>query len=158
MQDYQVEKILDKFPGARRDKLIPILQEIQNSYGYLNEETIKQVGKHLRLPTGKIYGIATFYNQFSFVPRGKNHIRICHGSTCHVNGGRKLISELEKLLQLKHGETTRDGMFSLEIVACLGACSRSPVIEVNEEFFAYSDVASLKKIIGSIKKKSEEPG
>ena len=126
----QVDIILVKFPGARRDKLIPILQEIQNFYGYLNEQMIKKVSTHLKLPTSKIYGIATFYNQFSFVPWGKNHIRICHGTSCHVNGGASLIRELEKLLQLKHGETTRDGNFSLEIVACLGACSRSPMIEI----------------------------
>ena len=147
----QVEKILDRFPGARRDKLIPILQEIQNSYGYLNEDSIKRVGNHLKLPTSKIFGIATFYNQFSFIPRGKNHIRICHGSGCHVNGSAKLIGELEKLLQIKTGETTKDGIFSLEVVACLGACSRSPVVEVNDEFYTYTDLAGLRKIIESIK-------
>ena len=97
MPDEQVESILDRYPGARRDKLIPILQEIQSCHGYLNEETIKKVGKHLKLPTSKIYGIATFYNQFSFVPKGKNHIRICHGSSCHVNGGARLIKEVEKI-------------------------------------------------------------
>lgn len=151
-----VEKILDNYPGARRDKLIPILQEIQESMGYLNEETIKKVGRHLRLPTSKIYGIATFYNQFSFTPRGKYHIRICHGNACHVNGGSKLIRELEKLLQLKQGETTRDGLFSLEIAACLGACSRSPLIEINDEFYSFSDVTSIRKVIDSIIKTAAE--
>jgi NADH-quinone oxidoreductase E subunit len=152
----QVGKILENYPEARRDKLIPILQEIQECNGCLDEDSIKKVGKHLRLPTSKIYGIATFYNQFSFVPRGKNHIRICHGSTCHVNGAMKLIRELEKLLQIKHGETTKDGEFSLEIVACLGACSHSPVVEINEDFIACSDTVKLRKLIDSIKKNASE--
>jgi NADH-quinone oxidoreductase subunit E len=152
----QVEKILDRFPGARRDKLIPILQEIQNSYGYLTEDSIKRVGTHLKLPTSKIYGIATFYNQFSFIPRGKFHIRICHGSSCHVNGSAKLIRELEKILQLKNGDTTKDGIFSLEVVACLGACSRSPVVEVNDEFCTYTDLAGLRKIIESFRSNKAE--
>ena len=152
----QVEKILDKYPGARRDKLIPILQEIQNSYGYLTEDSIKRIGTHLKLPTSKIYGIATFYNQFSFIPRGKNHIRICHGSSCHVNGSEKLIRELEKLLQLKNGDTTKDGIFSLEVVACLGAGSRSPVIEVNDEFYSFTDLAGLRKIIESFSRNIAE--
>ena len=153
----QVEEILDKYPGPRRDKLIPILQEIQDCYGFLTEETIKRVGRHLRLPASKIYGIATFYNQFSFLPRGKYHIRICHGSACHVNGGIKLIRELEKLLHLKHGETTHDGLFSLEITACLGACSHSPVLEINEEFYSCNDGAGLRKVIDSVRKNTAEP-
>ena len=156
MSGNQVEKILDKYPRARRDKLIPILQEIQDSFGYLNENSIKKVGQHLNLPTSKIYGIATFYNQFSFVPRGKYHIRICHGTACHVNGSMKLIRDLEKLIGLKHGETSEDGLFSLEIAACLGGCSRSPIIEINEEFYRYSDSSSLRKIIDSIRKNRME--
>ncbi len=154
----QVEKILDRFPGARRDKLIPILQEIQNSYGYLTEDSIKRVGTHLKLPTSKIYGIATFYNQFSFIPKGKNHIRICHGSGCHVNGSAKLIRELEKMLQLKNGDTTKDGIFSLEVVACLGACSRSPLVEVNDEFYTFTDIPGLRNIIESFRRNTAEKG
>ena len=157
MPEDQIGKILDRYPGARRDKLIPILQEIQDNYGYLNEESIKRIGKHLKLPTSKIYGIATFYNQFSFIPRGKNHIRICHGSGCHVNGAAKLIREIEKLLQLKNGDTTRDGNFSLEVVPCLGACSRSPVVEINNEFHSYTDVSGLRKIIEALGRKTENP-
>jgi NADH:ubiquinone oxidoreductase subunit E len=156
MEADQVDKILDKYQGARRDKLIPILQEVQEYYGYLDELAIKRVGRQLKLPTSKIYGIATFYNQFSFTPRGKYHIRICHGSACHVNGGMRLIREIEKLLQLRDLESTQDGEFSLEIVACLGACSRAPVIEVNGVFYACCDVTSLTKIIDSIKKNATE--
>lgn len=156
MQVDQIEKILDRYPAARRDKLIPILQEIQNSYGYLTEDSIKRVGTHLKLPTSKIYGIATFYNQFSFIPRGKYHIRICHGSSCHVNGSAKLIRELEKLLQINNGDTTKDGIFSLEVVACLGACSRSPVVEVNNEFHTFTDIPGLRKIIESFSRNISE--
>ncbi len=147
------DKILEKHPDARRDKLIPILQEIQETCGYLTEETIVKVGQHLHLPASKIYGIATFYNQFTFIPRGRYHLRICHGTSCHASGARALIREAEKLLKIAHGETTRDGMFSLEIVACMGACSRTPVIEINGEYFPLTDSSQLREILDRILQK-----
>jgi NADH:ubiquinone oxidoreductase subunit E len=147
-----VESILKEYPNARRDKLIPILQEVQERGGHLSEEAIVLIGQHLKLPTSKIYGIATFYNQFSFEVPALFNIRICHGTSCHVNGVNFLIQELEKLLRIKHGEITRDKLFSLEIVSCIGACSHSPVIEINGNYHVCKTANDIRNLIESHRK------
>lgn len=131
-----INEILKKYPCGKRDSLIPLLQEIQEEIGFLAEDAIITVGKHLKLPTSKIYGVATFYNQFRFQPLGKYHIQVCRGTACHVLGSATVLQELEKALKIKAGETTRDGAFSLEVVACIGACGLAPVITVNGDFHA----------------------
>ena len=153
MSRESTEKILGKYPGARRDKLIPILQEIQAENGFLTEEAMLMVGKHLHLPISKIFGIATFYDQFSFVPRGRFHLRLCNGTCCHSRGARELIREAGRILGLAHGETSKDGMFSLEVVDCLGACSRSPLVEINGEFYGLATARDLGDILRSIEQK-----
>jgi NADH-quinone oxidoreductase subunit E len=136
------EIILNKYPDSKRENLIPLLQEIQELHGYVSRETIMEIGSHLKLPASKIYGVATFYNQFRFNPPGKYHIQICRGTACHVKGSSNVLDMLQRELKIKAGETTRDGMFSIEVVACLGACGLAPVISVNGEFHA--DVSSKK--------------
>jgi len=131
----QIEKILEKAEKSR-DNLIPILQEIQQAEGYLSEKSIQEVGKALNLPSSKVYGVATFYNQFRFEPTGKYHIMLCRGTACHVLGSATVLTKLEKHLKIKAGQTTKDGLFSIEIVACIGACGLAPVISVNGEFHA----------------------
>jgi len=131
----QIEKILEKAEKSR-DNLIPILQEIQQAEGYLSEKSIQEVGKALNLPSSKVYGVATFYNQFRFEPTGKYHIMLCRGTACHVLGSATVLAKLEKHLKIKAGQTTKDGLFSIEIVACIGACGLAPVISVNGEFHA----------------------
>jgi len=116
--------------------LIPILQEAQEAEGYLSSDSVVKIGRHLRLPASKIYGVATFYNQFRFQPKGRYHFTICRGTACHVKGSAKLLESLTKLLKLKPGQTSRDKMFSLEVVACMGACGLSPVVNMNGEFYA----------------------
>ena len=143
--------ILQKYREAGRDSLIPILQEIQDNEGWLSESSLTEVGKHLNLPVSKIYGVATFYNQFRFQPKGKNHIQICRGTACHVLGSTNVKTELEKLLKIKPDETGKDGLFSLEIVACIGACGLAPVISINGKFFAKVTIDSIKGIIESYK-------
>lgn len=128
--------ILEKYPNASRDALIPILQEVQEVQGFLSRDAVRYIGRHLSLPVSKIYGVATFYNQFRFEPIGKYHIQICRGTACHVKGSAKLLEILSKELDVKPGQTTRDGMFSIEVVACIGACGLAPVISVNGEFHA----------------------
>lgn len=141
------ERILNKHPNESRDSLIPILQEIQDEVGFLSEEAVVAVGKHLKLPTSKIYGVATFYNQFRFEPIGKFHIQVCRGTACHVLGSATVLEELEKKLKVKSGQTTKDGLFSLEVVACIGACGLAPVVAVNGQFHAKVTPDSLKEII-----------
>jgi NADH-quinone oxidoreductase subunit E len=147
MEMETVETILQAHNGAGRDSLIPILQEVQEIEGYLSEMSIIKVGKHLCLPTSKIYGVATFYNQFRFQPRGKFNIQVCRGTACHVLGSSTVLNELEKHLKIKAGQTTRDGVFSIEVVACIGACGLAPVIAINGEFHAKVTAESIKKIV-----------
>lgn len=146
-----VDAILQENKNAKRDSLIPILQEVQNKEGFLSEKAIVQVGKHLKLPTSKIYGVATFYNQFRFEPQGKYHIQVCRGTACHVLGSSNVLDEIEKNLRIKADQTTRDGLFSIEVVACIGACGLAPVICINGEFHAKVTASSIKEIIENYK-------
>lgn len=142
-----VESVLKKHPRAGRDALIPILQEVQESQGYLSKEAVTRIGRHLNLPVTKIYGVATFYNQFRFQPKGKYHIMVCRGTACHVKGSNRVLEMAQKLLKLKPGQTSRDRLFSLETVACMGACGLSPVMNLNGEFYAKVTPQKLVKII-----------
>ncbi len=130
----QTSAILEKYPRSHRDCLIPVLQDIQEQYGYISEASVVEVGHYLNLPSSKIYGLATFYNQFRFEPMGRFHIRLCHGTSCHVSAATDILKELEKNLKITSGKTTRDGMFSLELVACMGACHLAPLIQVNDKY------------------------
>jgi NADH-quinone oxidoreductase E subunit len=141
------DSILLEYQGATRDALIPILQEVQEHQGFLSEDALVKVGKHLNLPTSKIYGVATFYNQFRFEPKGEYHIQVCRGTACHVLGSATVLDEIQKALKTKAGQTTRDGKFSIEVVACIGACGLAPVICVNGEFHAKVTAESLQQII-----------
>jgi len=151
--DTEFERILQHYPNAKRDSLIPILQEIQEEVGYLSEEAVVEVGKHLALPTSKIYGVATFYNQFRFEAPGKYHIQLCRGTACHVLGSSNVLIELQKHLKIKAGQSTKDGMFSIEVVACIGACGLAPVININGEFHAKVTQQSIKEIVESYRNK-----
>jgi len=151
-----IKNILEKYPDPTRDNLIPILQDIQNCKGYLSRESIIEVGSYLNLPSSKIYGVATFYNQFRFQPKGKYHVQVCRGTACHVLGSATVLQELEKQLRVKAGETTHDGLFSMEVVACIGACGLAPVISVNGEFFAKITPDAIKKIIETLKDKEQQ--
>lgn len=131
-----IDDILANYPNAGRDALIPLLQDVQDRHGYLSRETVAQVGEWLKLPASKIYGVATFYNQFRFHPTGEFHVQVCRGTACHVKGSAAVLQALKHSLKIDAGETTRDGLFSLEVVACIGACSLAPVISVAGEFHA----------------------
>lgn len=140
---------------TQREKLIPILQETQEKEGYLSKEAILKISEKLNLPASKVYGVASFYNQFRFQPRGKYEIQVCRGTACHVQGSLKLLEGLEAELGIKHGETSRDGLFSLEEVACIGACGLAPVISINGEFFAKLTPEKLRNIINDFRQKEQ---
>lgn len=146
----KIEELLEKYSHASRDSLIPILQDIQDEIGFLSEEAIVLVGKHLSMPTSKIFGLATFYNQFRFQPRGKIHIQLCHGTSCHLMGAVSLIDFIEKKLKIKAGQTSRNGKYSLEIVPCMGACGLSPVISVNGKFYSKLNLEQLTEIFDDL--------
>ncbi|MCX5684283.1 MAG: NADH-quinone oxidoreductase subunit NuoE [Planctomycetota bacterium] len=149
-----IDLILQKHVGARRDSLIPILQEVQEAYGFLSRDSILRIGQHLGLPASKVYGVATFYNQFRFKAPGKFHVQVCRGTACHVKGSARLLDATAKVLGVKPGDTTRDGLYSLEVVACLGACGLAPVLAVNGEFHASVSPDSVKRIMDSYRGKA----
>jgi NADH-quinone oxidoreductase E subunit len=153
-----VDSVLKKHPRAGRDALIPILQEVQEKEGFLSREAVTRISKHLNLPATKIYGVATFYNQFRFLPKGKYHLMVCRGTACHVKGSSRVMEMAQKLLKLKPGQTSRDRLFSLETVACMGACGLSPVMNLNGEFYAKVTPQKLIKIIQECRETESENG
>jgi NADH-quinone oxidoreductase subunit E len=152
----EVETILQKYTDARRDQLIPILQEVQETQGFLSRDAVIQIGRQLNLPASKIYGVATFYNQFRFQPIGKYHILVCRGTACHVKGSAAVLKALQRTLKIEAGQTTRDGLFSLEVVACIGACGLAPVICVNGEFHGNLSVDDVPKILNRYRAMEKE--
>ncbi|MBN2712810.1 MAG: NADH-quinone oxidoreductase subunit NuoE [Planctomycetes bacterium] len=151
----EIESILDNFRNAGRDQLIPILQNIQDKVGYLSRDAITLVGERLNLPVSKIYGVATFYNQFRFLARGKHHIQVCRGTACHVKGSAAVLKAIQNELEIMPGETTRDAMFSLEVVACIGACGLAPVIAIDDDFHAKMSPDDVGKILAEYRRKAE---
>ena len=146
-----IERIIKKYPAGKKDNLIPLLQEIQREEGHLSDNSIAKVSSHINIPLNKIYGVATFYDQFRFGEKGSTHIQICEGTSCHIARSNTIRIEIEKVLQLKAGQTTKDGKFSLEVVNCLGACGSSPVMLVNGKAHCNLTIESLQKILSRIK-------
>ncbi len=147
----KMDELLKKFPDLSRDSLIPILQATQDEFGYLSEESLKKIASTLKLPASKIYGLSTFYNQFRFVRPGKFHIRVCHGTACHMNEAGQILKEIEKVLGIHDGETSRDGLFSLEVLSCIGACGQAPVISINGKYYDRLTKVKLKAVLQSCK-------
>jgi len=113
--------------------LIPILQEAQDAYGYLPQDVLGEVAKSLKMSLAKVYGVVTFYSQFHLQPRGKNIIKVCTGTACHVRGAADVLKAIQEELDIKSGGTTEDLEFTLETVACIGACGLAPVIMINDD-------------------------
>jgi NADH-quinone oxidoreductase subunit E len=149
-----LEPIVSKYPAGRREALIPLLQDVQAAQGYLSRDAVVRIGRHLRLPASKVYGVATFYNQFRFQPLGRYHIQMCRGTACHVKGSRQTLNALQRTLQITPGQTTRDGLFSLEVVACLGACGLAPLMAVNGEFHAGATSERATKIVRTLRREA----
>jgi len=154
MSTLDVGTILQKHAHATRDYLIPLLQEVQEAHGYLSREAIIRIGRHLSLPVSKIYGVATFYNQFRFLAPGMYHVQVCRGTACHVKGSGVVLETVKRELRVEPGQTTRDGLFSLEVVACLGACGLAPTISVNGEFYASLTPGKVKKILNGYRQEA----
>ena len=127
----QLADILGRHKGEKRE-LISLLQEIQAELGYLPKEAMREVARFLGLREVEVWGVATFYNQFRLVPLGKHHVKVCMGTACHLAGGNLILEALERELDIKVGETARDGIFSLERVACIGCCMLAPVIVIGD--------------------------
>lgn len=127
-----LDDIFSAFKGSP-EELIPILQKVQEKEGFLSEDSMRKIAKFTKVPASKVHGVATFYAQFRFKPKGRNHIMLCRGTACHVKGAPRILEEIEKQLDLKEGETSHDLEYSIESVACIGACSLAPCITVNDK-------------------------
>jgi NADH-quinone oxidoreductase subunit E len=127
-----LDEVLEPYRGTK-GAAIPVLQKAQEIYGYLPPEVLKHVSKELGIPLSQLYGVVTFYSQFYLAPRGRNVVRCCDGTACHVRGAARIIGELEKTLGVKAGETTPDYRVTLEVVYCLGSCGLAPVAVINEQ-------------------------
>ena len=142
-----LKELVEKYKNES-GSLIPILQEIQESFGYLPEEALIFVSDEMDIPLGRIWGVVTFYGQFYLSPRGRNIIRLCRGTACHVRGAKFVLRSVEQALGIKEGETSDDFKFSLETVACLGACAMGPVMVVNLTYFGKMSPKKVKTILG----------
>lgn len=138
--------ILEKYRG-QEDALITILQEIQEVYGYLPEDVLTRLSWETKTPMNRIYGVVTFYAQFYLTPRGRNTIRVCRGTACHVQGCEPIIIALRDALGIEVGGTTDDLQFSLETIACLGTCFLAPVMMINESYHGKLDSQKAKTIL-----------
>ena len=141
-----VQELIERYPRSR-EHLISILQEVQEEYGYLSRDSINRISEYLSLPSSKIFGVATFYNQFKLNAPGRIQIAMCRGTACHVKGSLNLLDTCRQLLGIEVGETTKDGLFSLETVACLGCCSIAPAMMVNGKFFGRLDKQKVEYLI-----------
>jgi NADH-quinone oxidoreductase subunit E len=142
----RLNKILSSYQG-REAELIPILQEVQREFGYLSEPAIKQIARFLHLPEVTIFGVATFYAQFKLVPTGRNIVKVCRGTACHVRGGARILKEVQKQLGIKPGESTPDLEYSLETVACIGACALGPTMVTNNEIHGNMTTKKVAEIL-----------
>ncbi len=152
-----LEPILEQYrniPGS----VITILQNAQEIYGYLPREVIQYVSEQTGVKPAKIYGVSTFYTQFRFQPMGKYHIMLCQGTACHVNGSKMILEAVGEELGISVGETTEDGLFTLDSVACLGCCSLSPVMMINGETYGSLTKQKAIDVLKTLRAQAEKEG
>lgn len=147
-----MEPLISKYKG-KKGNLIPLLQGTQGLYGYIPMEAFRKLADETGLKVNEMYGVATFYAQFRLAPVGKNIIRMCHGTACHVQNVTRVTEDLIDELKIKDGETTEDGLFTLETVACLGCCSLAPVMMIGEDTYGKLDGKKAVKIIKDMRRK-----
>ncbi len=151
MNAQRVNEIIESY-SADRAASLAILQDVQREYNFLPREALELVAQRLDMPVGHIYQMATFFKAFSLKPKGEYVIKVCLGTACHVQGGPHILEELEHDLNLKSGQTSSDGKFSVEAVRCLGACALAPIVVVNEEVYGKMSTAAVSKLAGELNK------
>jgi len=142
----KVKAIIEPWKG-KKGGLIPILQGVQHEFGFLQEDAMEIISRELRIPTAEVYGVATFYAQFHLKPRGRHIIRICRGTACHVRGSLKILERVKEILKIEENGTTEDLRFTLEPVACLGACGLAPVVMINDVTYGRLTPDGIKPIL-----------
>lgn len=154
--DYnQLSDILGSYKAEKRFTLA-ILQDIQNKFNYIPKEAIFYVSEYLGVPVSEIYSMATFYKALSLTPKGRHIIKVCNGTACHIRGSNALIDEVRNLLDIQPGQTTADGLFSLEIVNCLGACALAPVMVIDDEYHGAMTKEKVADLIKTYKEAAHE--
>ena len=142
----ELAKIVAEYKGEK-GALIPILQKVQEKFGYLSKEAISEIAKFSRMSESEVFGVASFYAQFYFTRRGQHTVKVCLGTACHVRGGEKILDEIKRELGVESGGTTEDYKFSLERVACFGSCALAPVLVINKDVYGRMTVAKSKETV-----------
>ncbi len=153
----KVKDTISKYQG-KKGILIPLLQEVQSIYGYVPKEAVDVIASDLSIYPVDIYGILTFYAQFYLEPRGKNIVRVCLGTACHVMGGKDIFDYLADKLGIEEGGTTEDGLFTIERVACLGCCGMAPVVAVNDDFYGGCTIQQMDALLDTIREENNKNG
>jgi NADH-quinone oxidoreductase subunit E len=145
MSEDGLSAFIQEFKGERGD-LIPVLQKTQDLDGYLRPEAIRMISRWLKISENEIYGVATFYAQFRFHPPGRHHIKVCLGTACHVKGGEQILAITKQRLGVEPGETTADGKYDLDRVACLGCCALAPVVAFGDKIHSQMSVLKIQRL------------
>lgn len=153
-KDEKMEQILKKYT-KEKSNLIQILNDVQESYGYIPKTSQLAISEYLGLPMAEIYGVITFYSRFTLKPKGKYNISVCLGTACYVKGSEKVLDRLKEKLGIDVGETTPDGKFSIEATRCIGACGLAPVFTVNDEVYGNATPELMDKVLEEYKNKEE---
>jgi NADH-quinone oxidoreductase subunit E len=150
----KLKEVLSHYEGEKHE-LIPILQDTQEKFRYLPAVAIREIARFLNVSESTIFGVATFYAQFKLTPLGKKVIRVCRGTACHVRGSSKVLAEMEKRLGIKAGETTPDMEYTLETVACIGACALAPTMTIDSETYGKMTTKKVAEVLGDKSSKAE---
>ncbi len=149
IQREDIEALLQEFRG-QPSELIPVLQAVQEKYGYIPREFVRPIAEGLHVFPSQVQGVMTFYAQFAMTPRGRNIVRVCRGTACHVRGGRGVLRVVKKVLGLEENQTSEDLKFTLETVACLGACALSPVMVVNKTYYGQMNPNRIEMVLQAV--------
>lgn len=151
----KVSEILSKYEKGDKTQLIQILNIVQNEFGYIPEEALNNIADYLDISRADVYGVITFYSRFTLTPKGKYNIAVCLGTACYVKGSQKILDRVKERLGIDEGETTKDGMFSIEEMRCVGACGLAPVFTINGKVYGNATVQMLDQVLDDLVKAGE---
>lgn len=154
-KDEFIEDLFNEYLPVK-DNLIQMLNEVQEHYGYIPEKAQRDLAEFLNVPMAEIYGVITFYSRFTLKPKGKYNISVCLGTACYVKGSQRIMDRLKERLKIEPGETTKDGLFSIEETRCVGACGLAPVFTVNGEVYGKATVKKLDEVLDNLEQQNKE--
>ena len=156
-QAEKIQSIVERYSSGK-SSLIAVMQDVAQEFGYLPEEVLQDVARRIEVPISTFYSLATFYKSFRLEPIGRKHVCVCVGTACHVRGAERVVDTLERELQIRAGETTKDGNYTLETVNCLGACALGPLVTVNGEYFGKIDQKKTARLLKQLRSQVEADG